>query len=127
MVSLGLFYWTWHLQVDEVLTKGGKPISPGSRASGTAICIILGVLAFLIFFIRYILQTVRGTVESQSGIAETSFRISHGKSINVNYFATMNGSTFPISWKAYEMMIPGLNYRAYFISKSKNMVSIEPI
>lgn len=53
-------------------------------------------------------------------------RKSSGKSSRTVYYYVIGDHEFEIPQKAYPALVEGINYRAYFMPRSKRLVTLEP-
>lgn len=90
------------------------------------------VLAFFVLFGGWMLlnglldMSVSSLAQAQ-GTGHKEKRAGGGKSRSTRYYYVINGQRFQVSRRAYTALIDGLEYRIYYLPRTKKLVSIEPL
>ncbi len=66
-------------------------------------------------------------VERVEGPGHKEKRVSGGKNRTVRYYYIINGKDFQVSKTAFGALIDGLEYRAYYLPRTKRLLTLEPI
>lgn len=61
------------------------------------------------------------------GLAHKEKRVTGGKHRTTHYYYVIGGQSFEISYRAYEALIDGLEYRIYYLPRTKQLISIEAL
>ncbi len=90
-----------------------------------AFFVIFPVLGIFIIF-RALSEMAFPTLKSMDGLGFKGQRVVHtGESTRVEYYYVIQGQRFIVSRQAYTAFVDGLNYRIYYLARSKKMLSIE--
>ena len=91
----------------------------------TAFFVIFPVIGLFIIF-KALSEMAFPTLKSLDGVGFKGQRVVHtGKSSYVEYFYTIQGQRFVVNHRAHTALVDGLNYRIYYLPRSKKMLSIE--
>jgi hypothetical protein len=90
---------------------------------GAGLAIYAGFL-----FIRAVLDLGQGAPEEIRGSGHKEIRVhSSGRSRSTHYYYVIDGVDFEIRKKAYAALLDGLEYRAYYLPRTKTLLSIEAL
>jgi len=67
------------------------------------------------------------TLDQVEGSGYKEKRTSRGKNRSTSYYYVIGGQSFQVNRTAYTALIDNLNYRVYYLPRTKKLVSIEPI
>ncbi len=77
--------------------------------------------------INGLLDMSMSSLEQVEGSGHKEKRTSGGKKRSTRYYYVVNGQSFQVTRTAYTALIDNLNYRVYYLPRTKKLVSIEPI
>jgi predicted phage tail protein len=77
--------------------------------------------------INGLLDMSLSSISQVAGSGHKEKRTSGGKNRSTTYYYVVNGQSFQVNKTAYTALIDNLEYRAYYLPRTKKLVSIEPI
>lgn len=95
--------------------------------------LVLGVILLLLLFIggqmtvRNLLDLALGTIEQVEGTGRKEKRVSGGRSRTTQYFYVIGNHQFQVNARAYNALFEGVVYRAYFLPRTRKLLSIEAV
>ncbi len=94
------------------------------------ILLVFGGIAIfgIIFMARYLMDIFSAKIEQVTAPARKHSEVrSSGRSSHTYYYYIINELKFQVKHTAYNALIDGLTYRAYYLPRTKTLLSIEPI
>jgi hypothetical protein len=91
--------------------------------------LVLGIFALVggWMFLNGLLDMSVSSIEQAQGPGRKEKRTSGEKNRSTRYYYVIDGKSFQVSRRAYTALLEGIDYRIYYLPRTKKMVSIEPI
>lgn len=104
--------------------------SPANASSSNLLFVVMvfGILSLFgfILMMRALLDVLAPGLQQVQGIVMKEQRVvSTGKGSHVEYYYTIGKQRFTVNFRAYTALIDGLQYRIYYLARSKKLISIE--
>lgn len=109
-----------------------QPFSRDLRLSSIAVALIVilvGIFPFIgsTMLLNGLIETAFPKLQQVQGKAHKTIRVSKGKNRTIHYYYVINEHKFEISKTAYTALIDELEYRIYYLPRTKKLISIEHI
>jgi hypothetical protein len=93
------------------------------------IVLFVGILPFIgiMMLLQGLLDIVFPNLQQVQGQAHKEIRISKTKNQSVHYYYVIGEQRFEVNKTAYTALIDGLEYRIYYLPRTKKLISIENI
>lgn len=91
--------------------------------------LVLGIFALVggWMFLNGLLDIAVSSLEQAQGAGRKEKRTSGGKSRSTRYYYVIDGKSFQVARRAYTALLEGMDYRIYYLPRTKKLVSIEPV
>ncbi len=91
--------------------------------------LVLGIFALVggWMFLNGLLDMSVSSIEQAQGAGRKEKRTSGGKSRSTRYYYVIDGKSFQVNRRAYTALLEGIDYRIYYLPRTKKLVSIEPV
>ena len=91
--------------------------------------LVLGIFALVggWMFLNGLLDMSVSSIEQAQGPGRKEKRTSGGKNRSTRYYYVIDGKRFQVSRRAYTALLDGIDYRVYYLPRTKRPVSIEPV
>lgn len=91
--------------------------------------LVLGIFALVggWMFLNGLLDMSVSSIEQAQGPGRKEKRTSGGKNRSTRYYYVIDGKSFQVSRRAYTALLEGIDYRIYYLPRTKKLVSIEPV
>jgi len=91
--------------------------------------LVLGIFALVggWMFLNGLLDMSVSSIEQAQGPGRKEKRTSGGKNRSTRYYYVIDGKSFQVSRRAYTALLEGIDYRVYYLPRTKKLVSIEPV
>ncbi len=74
-----------------------------------------------------LLDIAISSLEQAQGAGRKEKRTSGSRSRSTRYYYVIDGKSFQVTRRAYAALLEGLDYRIYYLPRTKKLVSIEPV
>lgn len=105
-------------------------VEPGEALAAMVVpALVLGVFALIggWMVVGGLLDMSISSIEQAQGPGRKEKRTSGGKSRSTRYYYVIGGKSFQVTRRAYTALMDGLDYRIYYLPRTKKLVSIEPV